>query len=479
MLPLAPLLAVLAFAAPVSSPSDSPAASSAKTAAHPQDEAAKLRAELIQKLLALATWCNDKELFLQRDNVWRSVLALDSENAGARQGLRYGRDVGGKWKDPAPREVKDRNAAALPEFGKKRSEAVGGYRDALLALLEKEQASAEKRAAALDEVLLVDPDDPVIHDQRGESRAGEKWVLTETVTGEARRAEIKQWIQKGRTGVPEAAKVPPTPADLALLPAWKASLDSDGVHLLSQMPDAEAKEWLTLAHASCALLEGACGKPMPPAQNFTAYLLVDPAEKDKLLTGLPSATDAVKKSWKDSSGFGIPGLSSAVIWDKDLKRRVDCFTRQLIASQLFQGFHIESRQGWAFEGFGLYFGSLLTGSRTNWFIGSVPGEPVGLRTKLFSQKTDWYGEAITILKSPSAPKLSELLGKELAAVKIEEMVVAQAFAAYLVEGLPKELPEILTHAGAGESTAAALEAVTKRPLAEIEKRFQRWLGERH
>jgi len=479
MLPLTTLLALLAFAAPVSKLPDSPSVSSAKAAVHPQDEAAKLRADLIQKLLGLATWCNDKELFLQRDNVWRSVLALDSENAGARQGLRYGRDVAGKWKDPAPREVKDRNAAALPEFGTKRSEAVGGYRDALLALLEKEQANAEKRAAALDEVLLVDPDDPVIHGQRGEARAGEKWVLTETVAGEARRAELKQWVQKGRASVPEAAKVPPTPADLALLPAWKASLNSDGVHLLSQTPDAEAKEWLTLAHASCALLEGACGKPMPPAQNFTAYLLVDPAEKDKLLTGLPGQSDAVKKGWKDSSGFGIPGLSSAVIWDKDLKRRVDCFTRQLIASQLFQGFHLEARQGWAFEGLGLYFGSLLTGSRTNWFIATQPGEPVGLRTKLFSQKTDWYVEAITLLKSPSAPKLSDVLGKELSGIKIDEMVVAQAFAAYLVEGLPKELPEILTHAGAGESTVAAIEAVTKRPLAETAKRFERWLGERH
>ena len=128
---------------------------------------------------------------------------------------------------------------------------------------------------------------------------------------------------------------------------------------------------------------------------------------------------------------------------------------------------------------GLYFGSLLTGSRTNWFIATQPGEPVGLRTKLFSQKTDWYVEAITLLKSPSAPKLSDVLGKELSGIKIDEMVVAQAFAAYLVEGLPKELPEILTHAGAGESTVAAIEAVTKRPLAETAKRFERWLGERH
>jgi hypothetical protein len=59
------------------------------------------------------------------------------------------------------------------------------------------------------------------------------------------------------------------------------------------------------------------------------------------------------------------------------------------------------------------------------------------------------------------------------------MVVAQAFAAYLAEGLPKQFPEILTRIGAGESSAAVIESVTGRPLAETEKHLARWIGERH
>jgi hypothetical protein len=479
MLPLAPLIAALALAAPLQPGTDASRAATPPRSAARQDDAAKLRAELILKLLELATWCNDKELFLQRDNVWRSVLALDPENAGARKGLRYSRDAGGNWKEPAPREVKDRNAAALPEFGKKRSEVVGAWRDKLFALLDSQQADAGKRSAAFDEVLQIDPDDAVVRGLRGEARSGEKWVLQETLAGEARRAELRALVQKARAEPPKPEPLAPGPADLALLPAWKASSSSDGMRLLAQTGEAEAKEMQTLTHAGCALLELVCGKPMPPTDGFTVYLVVDPAERDKLLAGIPAASEEEKKIWKASAGFGIPASASVVLWDKDGKRRIDCFARHLVASLLFKGFTIEAKQGWAFEGLGLYLAQQLCGTRMTWFIGSAAGEPAGLRGKLFAPKTDWFAEASRLLSSPKPPKLAELLGKELPAVKLEEMVLAQAFAAYLIEGLPAQLPELLQRTGAGESPSTVLEELTKRPLAETERRLVRWLSERH
>jgi hypothetical protein len=104
MLKLVSLLVALEFAVPPP-PAEAPSIAVGPATERTQGEAEKLRADLIQKLLGLATWCNDKELFLQRDTVWRSVLGLEPENAAARQGLRYARDAAGKWKDPAPREV--------------------------------------------------------------------------------------------------------------------------------------------------------------------------------------------------------------------------------------------------------------------------------------------------------------------------------------------------------------------------------------
>ncbi len=479
MLPIASLLAALALALPSPTVLDAFERAGDRPPAQPQDEAAKLKADLITKLLALATWCNDKELFLQRDNVWRSVLGLDSENAAARQGLRYAHDASGKWKEPAAREVKDRNAAAMPEFGTKRSEIVSAWRDQSLALLDKDKAEPAKRSAFLEEVLLVDPDDAVVHGLRGEARSGTAWVLQETVSGEARRAEFKQKAQKGREGLPEAAKVPPGPDDLALLPAWKTSCTSDGMHLLAQTAEAETKELLALTHAGCALAESLCGKPMSPADGFTVYVLVDPAEREKLLGAIQGATDADKKIWKTAAGFGIPRSASVVLWDKDGKRRVDCFARHLGANLLYKNFKIEAKQGWIFEGLGSYFAWQLIGTRLTWFVGTQPGESAALRARLWAPKTDWFAEADKILKGSNPPKLAELLGKELPALKLEEMVVAQAFAAYLAEGLPKEFAQILERVGAGESAATVIESLTGRPLAETEQRLARWLGERH
>ena len=479
MLPLL-LIAALALSVPAPDARATAAADSReRAAAQPQDDAAKLKAELITKLLGLATWCNDKELFLQRDSVWRSVLALESENAAARQGLRYAHDASGKWKEPAAREVKDRNAAALPEFGTKRSEIVGSWRDQNLALLEKDKADADKRAAFLEEVLLVDPDDAVIHGMRGEARSGTAWVLQETVAGEARRTEFKQKVQKGREGVPEAAKVPPSADDLVLLPAWKTSCTSDGMHLLSQTAEPETKELLLLAHAGCALAESVCGKPMTPPDGFTVYALVDPAEREKLLAAIPGATDADKKLWKTAAGFGIPRSASVVVWDKDGKRRVDCFARHLAANLLYKTFKIETKHGWLYEGLGSYLAYQMVGSRMTWFVGTQPGEVAALRAKLWSPKTDWFAEADRILKGSNPPKLAELLGKDLSTLKLEDMVVAQAFAAYLAEGLPKEFPQILERIGAGENPVTVIEAVSARPLAETEKRLARWVTERH
>jgi len=478
MLTPATLLVALVLAAPSPLPDSEPAAVG-RIAERAQDEAERLRAELIQKLLGLATWCNDKELFLQRDIVWRSVLGLDSENPGARQGLRYARDAAGKWKDPAPREVKDRNAAALPEFSKKRSEVVGAWRDQVLALLDKQQADPAKRAAALEEVLLVDPDDALVHGLRGEARSGANWVLQETLAGEARRAALRQLVQKGREGVPEAAAVPPSAEDLVLLPAWKTSCLSDGMHLLAQTPATEAREMVLLTHVGCALAEGLCGKPMPPPDGFTVYVLVDAGERDRLLAGIQGASDAEKKSWKASAGFGIPHSAAVVLWDKDPKRRVDCFARHLAANLLYKGYGIESKHGWAFEGLGLYFAQQLVGTRLTWFIGTAAGENSALRARLVAPKGDWFVEADKLLKGSNPPKLSALLEKELTAIKLDEMVLAQAFAAYLTEGLPEQFPKILERIGAGESPSTVIEAVTGRPLAETEKRLARWITERH
>ena len=439
---------------------------------------AKARGELIQRLLALASWCNEKELFLQRDNLWRSVLSLQPENADARKGLRYSRDGQGNWKEPPPREVKDRAPALLPELAKRRSEAVAAWRDELLKLLDEQQADPKAREATLAEILGVDPDDAKVRGLRGETKVENAWVLEESATGKARRAEIRATIEAARAEAAKPENVEPSAQDLGYLPAWKLAWSAEGLRLLLQTSEAEGRELVQTAHAARLLLSKLSGKEAALPPNFSAYVLSEAADRDRFAAALTEVPEADRKTWKESSGAGIPGKEAVVLWHKDAKRRLDCFARHVLAGLLLHGFGIDARQGWAFEGLGLYLSRELVGTRFTWFILASGGELEKLKPKLLAPESNWMAETLKLYKSATPPKLAEALPKALGALKLDELLACYSFSAYLVEGLPAELPGILERIGQGEAPLEVIVAATHRPFPEVEARFVRWLEER-
>jgi hypothetical protein len=72
-----------------------------------------------------------------------------------------------------------------------------------------------------------------------------------------------------------------------------------------------------------------------------------------------------------------------------------------------------------------------------------------------------------------------MLERDVNAMGVEDMLYAYAFAAYLLEGRPEELPQILHRiAGGKSSTAGALKEVLKMDAPAVEERLHRWLTER-
>ncbi len=435
------------------------------------------RAELVRGLLALATWANQNELFLQRDGVWRSVLLLEPDNADARKGLRYTRDGTGKWRDPPAREVKDLKPALLPEFARKRSELVGVWRTQVLAELDASAADAARRTAAWAEILRVDPDDAVVRGLQGEVRADKSWVLAETVATPARRLELQSCVQQARAAPPKPETCGPAGEDCSYLPAWKLAHSCEGVRLLSQTDEAESLLLLGAEHAARALLEKVCGKPLPPSPGFSAYVIVAPSECDTLLAAVKDCTDADRAVWRAAPGFGIPRRAAVVLWDKDPRRRLDCFTRHLVANCLFAAYGIDARQGWLVDGLGIYLCQQLTGTRSTWFRPDRGDEDQALRLRMQDEKTNWNAEARKFLEGASALKLADVLAKPVGELKLEDLLVGTAFSAYLVEAQGKALPEILERIGRGGSAPDTIANVCARPFPELEARFVRWLSE--
>lgn len=473
------LALLLAFVLPVSSAAPTGRGATPRDVVQaPGVRGDSARARLITGLSRLASWANDNELFARRDGVWRTILALDPENADARKGLRYSRDGAGNWKEPAARAVQDRKPAQIAEFVRKRCEIVEPWRASVLQALERENADAKTRETALLEILQVDPDDAVVHGLRGELRVDDAWVLSETLLGKSRRAELRQWIDDARRTAVQPQVLSATSDDLALLPAWKLVLGSEKTRALLQTDETEARDILQSEHVARELVSRLCGKEVGPWPGFTAYVLVEPAEREKFVAAIPGASDDERKLWRNAVGFGIPGTASVVLWDKDRQRRLDCYVRHLVASCIYKSYGIDHRQGWVVDGLGIYLTREIVGTRFTWFTPSKASDKGLLRGKLSSPKANWMAEAQALLKRDDAPKLALVLALDLDDMRAEDLLVSYAFAAYLVEGQGKALPGILERVGAGAAGADSVAAVVGTSVEEIEKRFARWIEER-
>ncbi|MBI5363795.1 MAG: hypothetical protein HZA53_11500, partial [Planctomycetes bacterium] len=193
---------------------------------------AGLKKALVGRLNGLAGWCAEKQLYQERDKVWRQVLELDVDNPEARKGLRFARTPDGAWKEPAPRPAQNLNKAALAELPGKRVEALAPFRDGLLAALAAEPDAARLARSVHAELLQLEPDDAVVRGLRGEVRDGAQWVLGETVRGRARRAELRALVEQALAAPMELAPAVPEANERAWADAWSCGTRAPHVRVL-------------------------------------------------------------------------------------------------------------------------------------------------------------------------------------------------------------------------------------------------------
>jgi hypothetical protein len=438
------------------------------------------QAELVKKLEGLADWCNSKELFQERDRVWRTILVIDTNNAAARKGLRYAHNPDGSWQEPAAREAKNRNPKALEELPAKRAAATETFRDAMLALVAKEPETSPLRRSAYDEILSIDPDDTVVHGLRAEKLLDGKWVLGETVRAKNRRAEIKTFAQTALATGATVTKLEPSELELGLGVTWKTAIKTDSVRVLSTGEEDEAKRAAALVNAVGPFFRSVFACDTPYRDDWTAYLLAHAGEENAFLDHFPGLSSEFRAFLKNVVGSGIPGQPRIVYWDKDPARRIDGCTRQTINDFLGRTFGLNMNNGWVWEGFGLYLTREITGSRYTWFIQlNKNGKYNSLRAKLISPTSNWMNEGLTLLNASDHPKFTALLDNDVNKMGIEDMLYAYVFAAYMIESQPEETTEFLHEIGqVRQSMTQAIQNVLHMNPDELELRLQRWLTER-
>jgi hypothetical protein len=464
---------------PQSPPAEHPLPGGAGFSEEMQRVRSAARAALVKGLLDLATWCNTKELYLERDHVYARVLELEPDNLDARKGLRYARNPDGSWKDPSPREMKNRNPKALEELPAKRSESVAPYRDRLLEGLESTHADAAQRKLVYAEILAIDPDDARVHALLGEVEVDGKWSMPETASGKARRAEIKALVKQCLDAAPAVVNDTAIADEAKRGGTWSTALHSGGVRVLGTVSADECGRIARTCAAIGPFLEAALGCKSTYPDGFTFYVFGSPQEKNTFVEKLSDIPADAREYMTKIASVGLASTSNVLLGDSDPAKRLDGAVRHTLTHLLRSGFSVDDRQGWVWEGLGLYLTRELVGTRYTWFVSLQP-DPTqdARRVGLLTPASNWMNEALKLFDSQKPPSLAFVCERELGQMHVEDMLCAYAFAAYCVEGRPHETPDLLRRVGGGDTTAAAVQDLFKLSMEEMQERLTRWLKER-
>lgn len=440
---------------------------------------AAARADLVERLNRTATWCNDKELFVERDRIWRKVLEIAPDDATARKGLRYARNVDGSWKEPPPRDLKNIGKKWLADLPAREEAAYAPYGDALLALAREPDRSAGERDALVAEIRALAPDHAGLHEWLGDVRLGDRWVMPETATAKERRAALRAHARGAMEAEARIATAKPEGLESDLGVVWKVVLQGENVRVLSTGSEEEAQRIVRATEGAGSLLGFALGSEMRYPGAYTIYVLTEPGEKEAFLAKLPDLAAEERARLAALEGTGIPRSNNVALFGRDPIRRTDAAVRHTIGNVLGISLGVSHKTAWAWEGVGQYLTRELVGTRLTWFV-SEAADPAtaSLRGKLMNPESNWIQEAYDLLATGTAVPLDDLLRRDLDRLDVGGALTGYALVAYLLEGQPTQALEFVTRSARGDDPSAIAREVLKRTPVELQERLVQWLSER-
>lgn len=440
---------------------------------------------LVKELLELADFAQEKKLFLAREECCREVIAIEPDNPDARQALGYKRDETGEWREPRARpRARNYDAEALAELEKRRGAALDAYRDALIAAIQPKEGLPpwDRVQAVRDELFALAPEDPNLRALFGETKVGDAWVLVETARGQERRPELKQILKEAFEDLPAPKEVEPNERELALGLTFTCALETDWGRVLGTGDRLEVEAVTRALGGGRGYFRGALGNDATYYKGATVFVLGKRGDKQQFLDHHPAVQGAYKDFLASILGSGIQGSNDLADWAEDPKMRLDGIVRIGLGWLLYQAYGVTGDTAWIYEGLGLYMTRELVGTRLTWSAAPSeymkPREEAALRARLLDPNSNWMNEANKLLGKERAPHLRFVMGKKVAALTTEDMLLAYVAAAYLLEGRPEDAPALFARIGSGVPSPKAIEEVLKMDVFQFHARVARWLGER-
>ena len=440
-------------------------------------------AALVPRLWELAEWCKDWRLYRQRDLLSRLVLEVEPDHKGARKALKYNRQ-GDEWVQSRsyrlPRShARDEHVA---EYAERLAGALDPYKARVFRALERDSRllAPGARERTLRKLLILEPNDVALRTVLGERQHAGRWVLEETaVAAEGGRA-VAALAEAAYEDVDRPESDAPTKGERKLGVHWRSTLKTPGVRVLGTTPRKEVDETARVTEAVAGLFQRVFGHGQPHRRGYTIFLVQGGDEREALLANMPGLPDATKGLLRQAGGGWLGSGNRLGEWDVNPARRLDGAARQTLGTLLMDAYGIDGRHGWAWEGIGLYRVYHMAGTRLTYFFGRS-GYSSNRKTTLWptmqAPETRWLAAARGLLQRDNAPGLEFLLGRDVDTMRDEDILVAYAVAAYLLEGRPDDAPVILRRIGAGEHPVLVFEDVTGESLPDLELRLRRWLDE--
>lgn len=444
-----------------------------------------LDAQFVEDLEELADWCTKKRIFIARTTVYEELIRLEPDHTKARRGLGHTKDKNGQWNANKNRiKPVDWSKKAAAQFPAKRAALTTKYIDTLYSMFEAALPTLSDAARNKWELILLEssPDDERIHTMRGEVKLDERWVLKETARSKKRRAEIKEFVRESIATAPRPEPGTALMNEKGLGIAWKTIIESPTARCLGTCDEAEATRLVAAAHALRELFNSCFKVEANYPKQLTIYSLANPGEKDKFVGAYPGIDETYRAYLMKLEGACIRGAWTFAQWAGNRARRVDGMVR-LESSWLFaDAFSIDSKQGWALEGFGLYFTRELLGTRLTWFATpseyALPKDDLALQQRLLDTNTNWMTEANVVMQSPQRPRLARLLSKNVNKLTTPDLLYSYVLAAFLLESESDSVGPILKQIGEGIAPETVIKEHLGFTLEELDDRVRRWLSER-
>ena len=460
------------------------------------DEArAGLRARTADELDTLAQSCQKQKAYLQRDLTYGALLKFDPDHAKARKYLGYKLDRKTKtWERPrAYKAPRDKDHAAALELLEARAALLAGHTDRLLALLEEHQGDLPKARfqQEVDELLDADPDSERLRAMVGQVKievdGQTRWMSRATALTMTQRKEQRAAWDKARSDAPD-----PTPAEAEefetqLGVEFSGVAETEHYRVLASSGKGEAEEVARRLEALTTWMHPLLGTRH--SQGQVRLYLMSIKAGEEFTDSFPGIAATDRLRYKGINGAWMASSERLGVWNGSRESRLDQAMRLIVSYALLDtygrtedGTWVKGGMpGWIEQGLGIYLVWQMAGTKLSLQLkdrdSSASGRPDYI-SNLRDEDANWISLARRMMNGKRKPSFAISLGKDAMAMESDDLLLAYAVSAWLVEGHEQEVVHrILARCGQREATVKVLEEELGMPVPRLEAALTAWLDE--